>query len=283
MIIYNGRCALLLGSLASILGTCLNYLELLPSYERRFRFEQEVHRFAPWGLIFGAFTALVALMSYRPRGHIFLDRICIHQTDLERKRLGILSLGGFLRHSEEMLVLWDATYPSRLWTVFELAAFLKSHETSEILFRPTVLGPSALVIAVGLLLLNFNAVVSLESDSLRESLRGTFLFGLVTWALGFSFLHWLRCHFRAFESSLRGLDSFTLEQTQAACCVLQHRDRQGQQMICDRQIIESCIASWFGSTEHFEMSVRSHVAKALRQSGKYALPFKWRLGREGPC
>ena len=254
------------------MGTCLNYLELLPLYERRFRFEDEVYRFAPWGLIFGALVAFLVLVSYRCKSLIFLDRICIHQSNSERKSLGILSLGGFLRHSREMLVLWDHSYPSRLWTIFELAAFLKSHEANHLLFRPTMLGPSALVVSVGLLLLNFNAVVSLQE--LRESVRATALYGLLAWALGSCFLHWLRRHFRAFEESLRGLESFTLEQTEAACCVLEHRDSCGEPIICDRQIILSCIRSWFGSTEHFELEVRRNVSKALMQSGKYAFQLE---------
>ena len=58
----------------------------------------------------------------------FLDKLCVHQTDEDRKRRGIESFGGFLIDSDEMVVLWDSTYLTRLWCVFEIATFLSLNE-----------------------------------------------------------------------------------------------------------------------------------------------------------
>ena len=102
------------------------------------------------------------------------------------KAEGILSIGGFLRSSKSLLVLWDPTYvPSsrsvidmmvaqvgnphthrcpqavavcsttkvrRLWCIFEYAAFVKSHEGQDpavVKIRPTFLGPCTLWIFFG--------------------------------------------------------------------------------------------------------------------------------------
>ncbi|CAE7638442.1 unnamed protein product [Symbiodinium sp. CCMP2592] len=54
---------------------------------------------------------------------VWLDRFCIHQTDLERKQQQIVSLPVFVARSSRMLLLWDDTYFDRLWCHLELATF----------------------------------------------------------------------------------------------------------------------------------------------------------------
>merc|ERR1719356_1182884 len=69
---------------------------------------------------------------------VFLDQVCINQVDEEKMKKGIYSLAGFLKHSQSMLVLWSPEYFSRLWCVFELAAYLKMNSTGgdRIIFVP---------------------------------------------------------------------------------------------------------------------------------------------------
>ena len=55
----------------------------------------------------------------------FLDVACIPQADPAAKQRGIASLGALLDRSERMLILLDKEYFTRLWCVFELAAFAK--------------------------------------------------------------------------------------------------------------------------------------------------------------
>ena len=152
MVVYNGQAALIAGHIAAVLGMSLFYLELLPSYSRHYQLVGDVganYYYGPWGLAFGCATTFCMLFVWHPRSKIFLDRICIHQVNEDRKKQGIFSLGGFLRRSGSMLVMWDSTYPTRLWTVFELAAFLKSHgDESPLLIRPTILGPTAIALFV---------------------------------------------------------------------------------------------------------------------------------------
>merc|ERR1712232_1015554 len=71
-----------------------------------------------------------------PPPGIFLDKVCVPQHDSERKVLAIHSFGAFVQRSDRMLVLWDATYFSRLWCVFEVAVFL-SLSKGGLIFYPS--------------------------------------------------------------------------------------------------------------------------------------------------
>jgi hypothetical protein len=45
---------------------------------------------------------------------VFLDKMCIHQTNMPLKQQGIDGLGTFVKHSEKLLVLWSRRYFNRL-------------------------------------------------------------------------------------------------------------------------------------------------------------------------
>ncbi|CAE7544168.1 cpr6 [Symbiodinium pilosum] len=102
-------------------------------------------------------VALLILVFWQSRSTVFLDKICIHQTDQALKAEGIMSIGGFLTNSKSLLVMWDATYVWRLWCIFEYAAFVKSHPDcpdTALKIRPTFLGPCTLAIAFGSLVVS---------------------------------------------------------------------------------------------------------------------------------
>ena len=44
---------------------------------------------------------------------IWVDKLCVHQTDLELKAAQIAALPIFVAHSSRMLILWDDTYFER--------------------------------------------------------------------------------------------------------------------------------------------------------------------------
>ena len=83
----------------------------------------------------GAFFCLT-LFFWRRRFSIFLDVICIDQKDETRKAKGIISMGAILKSSDSILVLWDSSYSSRLWCVWEPwmneACFLKDFQELEV-------------------------------------------------------------------------------------------------------------------------------------------------------
>lgn len=70
---------------------------------------------------------------------VFLDKVCIHQTNEVLKRRGVESLAAFLCKSECLVIVYADTYFRKLWTVYELATFLTMHPT-----RPIVILSPAL-------------------------------------------------------------------------------------------------------------------------------------------
>lgn len=114
-----------------------------------------------WCGIFGPLVGVLAVFlsasfpdPFRTEPLVFLDVMCIHQVDMEKKERGIYSLGGFLGHSRKLLVLWSPQYLTRLWCVFELAAFcnVKRHGPHDgyIEFLPS--GPSVGAVILFLML-----------------------------------------------------------------------------------------------------------------------------------
>ena len=80
-------------------------------------------------LVTCAVFALVLLNAHRADARMgrtcFLDIACIPQGSEEARARGIASLGALLDRSEQMLVLMDERYWTRLWCAFEIAAFAK--------------------------------------------------------------------------------------------------------------------------------------------------------------
>jgi hypothetical protein len=67
---------------------------------------------------------------------VFVDKVCIHQTDKEIQRACIERLGAFINFSDKMVVLYTDTYLRKLWTVYEVAGFLSVHPVSDMKVLP---------------------------------------------------------------------------------------------------------------------------------------------------
>ena len=82
-------------------------------------FHQEIP-VAPWTYLAGTVAIPMSFLSFPywsfASVKCFLDVVSIHQTDHARKLQGVYGLGGFLRISEEMRVLWSPPYFTRLLT-----------------------------------------------------------------------------------------------------------------------------------------------------------------------
>ena len=111
-----------------VVVTSLTMTDILPlpfSYNSQCPdFAQQV-KFAPWTLIFSFVSSMLGLLTvpYLPEGfatHLvwdsvcFLDAVSINQTDDALMERGIYGLGGFLRVSRELRVLWSRPYLTRL-------------------------------------------------------------------------------------------------------------------------------------------------------------------------
>ncbi|CAE7838239.1 unnamed protein product [Symbiodinium necroappetens] len=75
-----------------------------------------------------------------PRGlsgpRLWMDRLCIDQSDAGQKAQGISALPYFVLQSRQLLILYDDIYLERLWCVTELALFARSCGASWIHFAP---------------------------------------------------------------------------------------------------------------------------------------------------
>ena len=75
----------------------------------------------------------------------------------------------------------------------------------------------------------------------------------------------LREYFRSLETLKQELQCFQFESTTCHCCSIGHVTGAGIPIICDRHVLQRCIALWFGSTANFEKRIRFQVLNCLLQ------------------
>ncbi|CAE7868990.1 hypothetical protein AK812_SmicGene27856 [Symbiodinium microadriaticum] len=216
-------------------------------------------------MLFGFVAFCITLLLWRPHKLVFLDIACIHQTDEERRGEAIMSMGAFLKQSNSMLVLWDPTWVTRLWCVFEIAAFLHSHgrdgeaglQLVPPLLGPAFLGGQMLIWAATMI---YTYIESFFSEgSLLEGEHHLMLVGVVALLLISLVTHALRGYARSVHTLQEQLRVFKAEQTRSACCENGHEDES----LCDRVIILESIAAWYNSLDSFELQVQTEVRMAI--------------------
>ena len=120
----------------------------------------------------------------------FLDFVCIDQADTDRMQEGIMSISGFLSASAELRVLWSAPLLSRLWCVFEIAAYRKLNPGGKITMSPVNNEVSALMVFGGWQMFTFTLWIARAgvegSNPLVLLAVMTFVFALLMPALALS-------------------------------------------------------------------------------------------------
>mmetsp|Transcript_67473 Transcript_67473/g.158301 ORF Transcript_67473/g.158301 Transcript_67473/m.158301 type:complete len:549 (-) Transcript_67473:171-1817(-) len=276
MVIKNGLPSVVVGTLTSLLMVLLWQLDFLPGFPKL------GEKWSCWCSSVGLILALFSLAFWRPRGSIFVDRVCINQFDPHMKTEGIINIGAVLRVSKSLLVLFDDSYADRLWCLFEIAAFLKAHpeaaEKPDILqVKPILLGFIICTTCIGAFGAGFFAVFSPFED---RFLIWAVIIAFVT-AEGLFLVHAFRKYYRSLEAIKSQMQNFRLRQAECWCCSVNHiHPASGQRIqVCDREIVSQCVTSWFGSEQEFDESVRSLAARALEQQLGYdAFPYLWMLG-----
>jgi len=279
---YNALPTMLLSCAAAVLGFMLTCAQILPDMVAMpWAMEEEdvhstQHGCAVWSVVFGLVVSMIALPLGRPRESVFLDKVCIHQTDENLKRQGIESIGAVLQSSANMLVLWDQSYAKRLWCVFELAAYIRAHLCHEeaglsgavhVKCRPLALG----TICVWLYLVTATTyVVSIVAQA-----SGMLSMPVVMFFSGMAL--YVVCH--RYHRNVRVLNddftNFRVANAGCFCCSNNHRCPQtGVELICDRQLIEECIVEWFDGLDNFESFVQRCLFYVFRrQLGRMAIPY----------
>ncbi|CAE7243284.1 unnamed protein product [Symbiodinium sp. CCMP2592] len=220
-----------------------------------------------WCLLFGFLTFCIALLLWRPRKLVFLDVACVHQTDEDRKGEAIISMGAFLSQSTSMLVFWDPTWVTRLWCIFEVAAFLHSRtegckadlQIIPPLLGPVLLGGEMLFCVLGVLFLYIESSLVSSDEAIDIAVGEQYIMIVALLGLLSSFVtHAWRGYARSIDTLQEQLREFKVEHART-CCNGDH----GNRPLRDREIILQCIAAWYNSLDRFESQVQAEVRMAV--------------------
>eukprot|EP00929_Paragymnodinium_shiwhaense_P110504 TRINITY_DN7759_c0_g3_i1.p1 TRINITY_DN7759_c0_g3~~TRINITY_DN7759_c0_g3_i1.p1 ORF type:complete len:510 (+),score=46.30 TRINITY_DN7759_c0_g3_i1:75-1604(+) len=191
---------------------------------------------------------------------VFLDKLCINQTDSAKKAAGILSLAGFLKASDGIVVLWTPRYFTRLWCTYELASWIQLRRD----FRTTVhvvpVGLTnkfvVLLILMVLVIIMYDLTTVLVTSPLAQVAAlaaANLLFSTV-------FVHTCRRTFGEIADMVQLLEQFSIQQAKCFCCSNGHVDpKSGAVLSCDRQLVLRTLVSW--SCEDFALAPTEAMKK----------------------
>mmetsp|Transcript_67782 Transcript_67782/g.126582 ORF Transcript_67782/g.126582 Transcript_67782/m.126582 type:complete len:578 (+) Transcript_67782:141-1874(+) len=264
--------------------------------------------FSVWSEVSAIITFLLVLLFWRRKRTVFLDKICIHQTDAEKKAQGVEGISCFLHKSCDMILLWDPSYLERLWCTFEMAAFskTKNKDTRFLHIRPVIWGQvviveMALLFTIGIVdhfLADkyglgqlapkggaiFGMFGELKDKAARSALYSLVFFHTLLFMVS---IHWFRVYARGLVKLQVQLNTFTVAQAKCFCCSVNHIDPStGARMFCDKEAVTECIVEWFGGVDDFELYVqrdlRAHFWKQFGQLGGRTFPFNLCVASSAP-
>jgi len=284
LMLKNGRAACVGGTLIAALVAYLSYADVLPGWYKEPRLQGPGYsgefRFSPWANLSGCASALLLLLFWQSPSKVFLDRTCIHQGHGRLKAEGIINLGALLKKSRMLVVVWDPSYLSRLWCVFELAAFLHGHreDPSSLLKKRLVIKPSVLVPLTFLVGANA-ALTLLFENALPDTDVVAFMRIFLFVASQFPLIYIIQRLWRKVMDAEKQFRNFSLQKVKCYCCSVNHLDQAGKPIPCDKEILTDCIVEWYGSVEDFEVGVRTHVHDAfIEQVSRFPLGYQWTVG-----
>ncbi|KAF4686729.1 hypothetical protein FOZ60_004920 [Perkinsus olseni] len=190
---------------------------------------------------------------------VFLDKCCIPQNDPIAKSYGISRLADYLRVSNKLLILWSPDYLERLWCVYELAVFLRTHKKEDVI----LVNMNHIKLCVSLMLVQFLTIIILDfAEEFALPRKISYIGYLLT--LVTSFLigrEAFACseEWREFCSKVK---SFTVRRSKCSS-------------LADYSSLKQLIADMYGSEARFEAVVRGLW---LGESKEKRLPswlFSW--------
>lgn len=188
---------------------------------------------------------------------IFLDKVCIHQTDLAQKEKGIKEIGAILANSDKVLVAWDKSYFTRLWCTYELSAYYYSGHAGKtrVVFLPVRLGGLIAALSVAMFLIEeLPFQIRFWSGNEKET-------GWPDWreqkflvvhiplysVLSLITIRMLRRFVGDLAELEKQLSGFTMQDANCFCCQHEHlHPETGAALPCDRKLVYNSIAHWHG-------------------------------------
>eukprot|EP00929_Paragymnodinium_shiwhaense_P100049 TRINITY_DN62078_c0_g1_i2.p1 TRINITY_DN62078_c0_g1~~TRINITY_DN62078_c0_g1_i2.p1 ORF type:complete len:537 (-),score=53.36 TRINITY_DN62078_c0_g1_i2:5-1615(-) len=245
LFLYNHRVAsvasLVAGVLAGFVGACYG----VP-------FAARLLCPAVWLFVFVFGQRLKLAISCRSR-RVFLDKLCIDQTDPRKKKASILGLAGFLRTSKRLVVLWSPRYFTRLWCAYELAAwcYLHSAHSGRIAFTPVTRARILIPVTIGLAAHFAIRVMTLQPDAVEDWIRYylTNLFLVIAsvvllLASTVSLVHEL-------EQMEELVQRYNMRDADCYCCTHKHvHPETGAKMPCDRRLVYKTLLMWWTKAFH---------------------------------
>eukprot|EP00927_Polykrikos_kofoidii_P014201 TRINITY_DN16206_c0_g3_i1.p1 TRINITY_DN16206_c0_g3~~TRINITY_DN16206_c0_g3_i1.p1 ORF type:complete len:553 (-),score=38.65 TRINITY_DN16206_c0_g3_i1:133-1791(-) len=270
---YNGLAAAVVGTMGAFVGSGLFAAGVLPGWAKFALLQGKTWEYGIWSVSMGVVFFVPTLLCWRSGRRVFLDKISISQVNEKKKLDGVQGIGAFLKASHCLLVLLDSTYLTRLWCVFEMAAFSKlmeAYPNKVVRFVPLPLGPIFI-----LFFLN-SAVELMVSNSVSLPPAGyvvMYAYWLVSVTL---FFHMMRRHHDVLAKLQYQLRGFTFQAANCYCCTVGHvHPETGAPLMCDRKAVKVCIDGWFGNSRSFDAFVQGSLFDRLAQGiGRTGIPFR---------
>ncbi|CAE7438420.1 unnamed protein product [Symbiodinium sp. CCMP2592] len=211
-----------------------------------------VHVVSPWIALCGLMCAPYISSSFSSTTRCFLDVVCVNQADELQQERGIYGIGGFLAVSRELRILWSPPYLSRLWCVFEIAAFRKANPLGKLVFQPLFIERDILVVWLCMYLF-VSALFFVIASGVRDG-NTPFAFFFSSCCLGLlPAVHYVRKGYREQEQISQSLSEFDVSALQ---CFSDF----------DKRFIHSAVMQWYGSLDEFNVFVRGPLKEEILQT-----------------
>ena len=237
-----------------------------PYNPRHFDLQMDCYM-GPWLCVFGHLATVLGLLlsPYIPRCQLsmcFLDVVSINQVDSEKKAKGVYGIGGFLSVSRELRILWSVPYMSRLWCVFEIAAYRRANPQGRITMSALFVETVAFCMWACLLGVGGLLWLSVMMDLIAWN--GVLLAVSLSFSLPIGFgVHLLRRTLHSKHMLLEGLCRFDVK---GADCRLEF----------DKRFVLQAIDDWYGGMESFNEYVRGPLQQELLQSSSnFRMPLQY--------
>ncbi|CAE8632220.1 unnamed protein product [Polarella glacialis] len=113
----------------------------------------------------------VAAMFGRSGSIVFVDKVCIDQVNIDRKKQGILAIPAWLACSGTLVAVFTDELLVKLWTCFELCTFVAVGRTDKIRVEPALLSYASFFVSMWLLILLIWSQLLLTGDDTNRVLQ----------------------------------------------------------------------------------------------------------------